>query len=51
MKKFSILLFIVFSLNAQEFDKLYKEAEKLELQGKYKEANKIYKEIIKKRKL
>ncbi|GGD33200.1 phospholipase [Malaciobacter pacificus] len=50
MKKFSILLFIVFSLNAQEFDKLYKEAEKLELQGKYKEANKIYKEIIKKEK-
>lgn len=48
MKKILILLFIFIYVNAQEIDKLYEEAQTLEINGKYKEAMHLYKQIANK---
>ena len=48
MKKIIILLFLFIYLNAEDINKLYQEAQNLEIDGKYKEAMLLYKQIAKK---
>ena len=48
MKILFIFIFAIIFTNASELDKLYKKAEGLEANGKYKEAMLLYKEISKK---